>query len=126
GVDDGGGGAAVTDRTRAVVPVHLYGRPAVVPDLGLAVLEEAAQAHGALDGITGRAAVYSFYPTKNMGGIGDGGVLVTDDDNIAATVRRGRVHGMAEQYVHTAISQNFRLSELEAAWLRLLLPELPA
>ncbi|HEY1281732.1 MAG TPA: DegT/DnrJ/EryC1/StrS family aminotransferase [Acidimicrobiales bacterium] len=125
-LDDGAARAAITDRTRAAVPVHLYGRPTVVPDLGVAVLEDAAQAHGALHGITGRAAVYSFYPTKNMGGIGDGGVLVTDDDDIAATVRRRRVHGMAEQYVHTEISQNFRLSELEAAWLRLLLPEVAA
>ena len=125
-LDTGAARAAVTDRTRAVVPVHLYGRPGAVADVGVAVLEDAAQAHGALDGITGRAAVYSFYPTKNMGGIGDGGVLVTDDDDIAATVRRRRVHGMTEQYVHTEISQNFRLSELEAAWLRLLLPELPA
>ena len=125
-LDAGLARAAVTECTRAVLPVHLYGRPGVVADLGVAVLEDAAQAHGALDGITGRAAVYSFYPTKNMGGIGDGGVLVTDDDDIAATVRRGRVHGTAEQYVHTEISQNFRLSELEAAWLRLLLPELPA
>jgi len=118
--------AAVTDRTTAVVPVHLYGRPAGLPDVGVAVLEDAAQAHGALDGVHGRAAIYSFYPTKNVGGVGDGGVLVTDDDDVAATVRRLRVHGMTEQYVHNAISQNFRLSELEAAWLRLLLPELPA
>jgi dTDP-3-amino-3,4,6-trideoxy-alpha-D-glucose transaminase len=125
-LDAGAARAAVTDRTKAVVPVHLYGRPAVLEDLGVAVLEDAAQAHGALDGITGRAAVYSFYPTKNMGGIGDGGALVTDDNDIAATVRRRRVHGMVEQYVHVEISQNFRLSELEAAWLRLLLPELPA
>jgi dTDP-4-amino-4,6-dideoxygalactose transaminase len=118
--------AAVTPRTKAVVPVHLYGRPAAASDLGAAVLEDAAQAHGALAGISGRAAIYSFYPTKNVGGIGDGGVVVTDDDDIAALVRRLRVHGMAEQYVHTEISQNFRLSELEAAWLRLILPGLPA
>jgi dTDP-3-amino-3,4,6-trideoxy-alpha-D-glucose transaminase len=118
--------AALTPRTKAVVPVHLYGRPAGVPDLGVSVLEDAAQAHGALDGITGRGAVYSFYPTKNVGGIGDGGVLVTDDDGVAALARRLRVHGMTEQYVHTEISQNFRLSELGAAWLRLALPGVAA
>jgi dTDP-4-amino-4,6-dideoxygalactose transaminase len=118
--------AALTPRTAAVIPVHLYGRPAAVPDLGVPVLEDAAQAHGALDGISGRAAVYSFYPTKNLGGIGDGGVLVTNDDDVAALVRRLRVHGMSAQYVHTEISQNFRMSEIEAAWLRIALPGLPA
>jgi dTDP-3-amino-3,4,6-trideoxy-alpha-D-glucose transaminase len=118
--------AAVTARTRAVMPVHLYGRPAAVRDFGVPVLEDAAQAHGALDGVNGRAAVYSFYPTKNLGGIGDGGVLVTDDDDVAAVVRRLRLHGMTEQYVHIDISQNFRMSELEAAWVRLLLPGLAA
>ena len=69
------------------------------------------------------ATIYSFYPTKNLGGIGDGGAVVTDD---AATsprrVRLLRVHGMTEQYVHEAVSQNFRMSEIEAAWLRLALP----
>ena len=65
-------------------PVHLYGRPAPLPDLGVPVLEDAAQAHGALDGVGGAAAVYSFYPTKNLGGIGDGGAVVTDDDELAA------------------------------------------
>jgi dTDP-4-amino-4,6-dideoxygalactose transaminase len=117
---------AVTARTRAVVPVHLYGRPAPLPELDVPVLEDAAQAHGALAGIAGAAAAYSFYPTKNVGGIGDGGVLVTDDDEIAAAVRRRRVHGMTAQYVHTDVAQSFRLSELEAAWLRLVLPDLNA
>ncbi len=118
--------AALTERTAAVVPVHLYGRPAPIPDLGVPVLEDAAQAHGALHGVTGAAAAYSFYPTKNLGGIGDGGVIVTDDGDLAATVRRLRVHGMTERYVHVDISQNFRLSEIEAAWLRLVLPDLAA
>jgi dTDP-4-amino-4,6-dideoxygalactose transaminase len=117
---------SVTDRTKAVVPVHLYGRPAPIPDIGIPVLEDAAQAHGALHGISGRAAVYSFYPTKNVGGLGDGGALVTDDDDIAAAARRLRVHGLTAQYVHTDVSQNFRMSELEAAWLRLVLADLEA
>jgi dTDP-4-amino-4,6-dideoxygalactose transaminase len=115
---------ARTERTAAVVPVHLYGRPAASVELaGLTVIEDAAQAHGAVPGPRPSAAVtYSFYPTKNLGGIGDGGAICTDDDEVAARVRRLRVHGMTEQYRHVDISQNFRMSELEAAWLRMQLP----
>ncbi len=119
--------AAVTERTRAVVPVHLYGRPATIPDLGRPVLEDAAQAHGALDpSAASAAAAYSFYPTKNLGGIGDGGAVVTDDDDLAAQVRLLRAHGLTEGYEHTAVSGNSRLSELEAAALRVELSRLPA
>ena len=71
------------------------------------------------------ATAYSFYPTKNLGGMGDGGALATDDEAVAVRIRRLRVHGMAEQYVHVEQSQNFRMSELEAAWLRLALPRAP-
>jgi dTDP-4-amino-4,6-dideoxygalactose transaminase len=117
--------AAVTSRTRAVVPVHLYGRPAPLPSGGPAVLEDAAQAHGALrPHSASRAVAYSFYPTKNLGGVGDGGAVVTDDDELAEAMRRRRVHGMTTQYVHTVVAQNFRISELEAAWLRINLPAL--
>ncbi len=118
---------AITSRTRAIVPVHLYGRPvdmAPLMALGIPIIEDAAQAHGALQSITGAAAVYSFYPTKNLGGIGDGGAVATDDEALAATVRRLRVHGMTEQYVHVDISQNFRMSEIEAAFVRLQLARL--
>jgi dTDP-4-amino-4,6-dideoxygalactose transaminase len=118
---------AMTARTRAIIVVHLYGRPAPVAPLlafGVPVVEDAAQAHGALAVVSGAAAVYSFYPTKNVGGIGDGGAVVTSDAGLAEKVRRLRVHGMVEQYVHVDISQNHRMSELEAAWLRLQLPEL--
>ena len=119
--------SARTERTRAVIVVHLYGYPATLPVIDLPIVEDAAQAHGALPSPTGSAATaYSFYPTKNLGGIGDGGAVVTNDSELAAVVRRLRVHGMTAQYVHEAISQNFRMSELEAAWLRLGLPELPA
>jgi dTDP-4-amino-4,6-dideoxygalactose transaminase len=112
-------GAAVTERTRAVIPVHLYGRPAVLPDVGVPVVEDAAQAHGALDpSAPSMAAAYSFYPTKNLGGIGDGGAVVTDDDDLAAQVRLLRRHGLADGYQHTAVSGNSRLSEVEAAALR--------
>jgi dTDP-4-amino-4,6-dideoxygalactose transaminase len=129
--------AAITSRTRAVVPVHLYGRPAPLPELDVAVVEDAAQAHGALDpnAARGVAAAYSFYPTKNLGGIGDGGAIVTDDDEIAARVRRLRVHGReptgagpddASHYGHADIATNSRLSELEAAALRVGLTRLDA
>ena len=119
--------AAVTDRTRVVIPVHLYGRPAPVPDLGVTVLEDAAQAHGALDPASGSAAsAYSFYPTKNLGGIGDGGAVVTDDDTLAAALRLLRAHGLTEGYQHVRISTNSRLSEVEAAVLRVGLARLTA
>ncbi len=126
-LDDHLAAAAVGEQTRAVIPVHLYGRPAPVPDLGVPVLEDAAQAHGALDPhAASTAAAYSFYPTKNLGGIGDGGAVVTDDDELAAQVRLLRAHGLTEGYEHTAVSGNSRLSEIEAAALRVGLQRLPA
>ena len=123
---------AITDRTRAVMPVHLYGRPVdidPIADLGLSVVEDAAQAAGAVapgDSAprSSAAVIYSFYPTKNVGGIGDGGAVATTNERLAESIRRRRVHGMTEQYVHVDISQNFRMSEIEAAWLRLQLPHL--
>jgi dTDP-4-amino-4,6-dideoxygalactose transaminase len=117
---------AVTERTKAIVPVHLYGRPAPLPiELGVPILEDAAQAHGALHTNNHSfATAYSFYPTKNLGGIGDGGAIVTNDADLADHLRRLRVHGMAAMYEHVNISQNFRMSEVESAWLRLLLPDL--
>jgi len=127
-LDPAAAAAARTTRTRAVVPVHLYGRPADVAGLatlGVPIVEDAAQAHGALRPGRGTAAAcYSFYPTKNLGGVGDGGMVVTDDAALATVVRRLRAHGAAEQYVHTAIAQSFRLSELEALWLQLGLHDL--
>jgi dTDP-4-amino-4,6-dideoxygalactose transaminase len=110
---------ARTARTRALVVVHLYGRPADLPDTDLPIVEDAAQAHGAIrDHRRSAAVVYSFYPTKNLGGCGDGGAVVTAHEQVAASVRLARVHGMTEQYVHTEVSQNFRMSEIEAGWLR--------
>ena len=126
-ISEAAAAAAVTDRTRAVIPVHLYGRPAVVPDLGVTVIEDAAQAHGALDPRAGSAAAaYSFYPTKNLGGIADGGAVVTDDDEFAAELRLLRAHGVTENYVHTRVSTNARLSDVAAAALRVALPRLVA
>jgi dTDP-3-amino-3,4,6-trideoxy-alpha-D-glucose transaminase len=117
--------AARTPGTKAVVVVHLYGRPAGLPETDLPVIEDAAQAHGAIsDHSRSAATAYSFYPTKNLGGVGDGGAVVTHDARVADAVRLLRVHGMTAQYVHEAISQNFRMSEVEAAWLRLVLPAL--
>jgi dTDP-4-amino-4,6-dideoxygalactose transaminase len=120
---------ATTPRTRAAIVVHLYGFPAELPasNRDLVVIEDAAQALGALDRHDrSRAIAYSFYPTKNLGGIGDGGAVVTDDAALDARVRLLRAHGHTGQYVHEAISQNFRMSEIEAAWLRLGLPSLAA
>jgi dTDP-4-amino-4,6-dideoxygalactose transaminase len=110
-----------------VIVVHLYGRPAELPSVDVPILEDAAQAHGALRADPrSRAAAYSFYPTKNLGGIGDGGAVVTDDPEVAALLARLRTHGMGAEYVHHEISQNFRMSEIEAVWLRLALPHLTA
>jgi dTDP-4-amino-4,6-dideoxygalactose transaminase len=126
-LDGAAAAAAVTGRTRAVIPVHLYGRPAALPDLGVPIVEDAAQAHGALDPSSPSDAVaYSFYPTKNLGGIGDGGAVVTDDADLAAQIRLLRAHGLTDGYQHTAVAGNSRLSEIEAAALRVGLRRLPA
>jgi dTDP-4-amino-4,6-dideoxygalactose transaminase len=122
-LDDAAARAAWTDRTRAVIPVHLYGRPTRLPDLGVPVVEDAAQAFGALDPASGSAAAaYSFYPTKNLGGVTDGGAVVTDDDALADALRLLRAHGHAGDYVHTVVSTNARLSDVAAAALRVGLP----
>lgn len=120
--------AAMTGRTRAVIAVHLYGRPVANLDrlmnLGVTVIEDCAQSHGASQGLSGSIGAYSFYPTKNLGGIGDGGMVVTNDEDVAERVRRLRVHGQSEQYVHIEVSQNYRMSEIEAAWLNIVLSQL--
>jgi dTDP-4-amino-4,6-dideoxygalactose transaminase len=122
-IDEGAARYALTDRTRAVIPVHLYGRPSVIPDLGVPVVEDAAQAFGAFDPGSGSVAVAcSFYPTKNLGGVTDGGAVLTDDADVAATIRLLRAHGLTSDYVHTAVSTNARLSDVAAAALRVGLP----
>jgi len=130
-LDHDSAAAAVTDRTRAVVVVHLYGRPAPIPDLGLPVVSDAAHAHGALTAANGHdrgaaATAYSFYPTKNLGGCGDGGAVVSDDAGILAKVRLLRTHGLTHDYLHAAIATNARMSEFEAAFLRAGLAQLDA
>ncbi|HEX5585842.1 MAG TPA: DegT/DnrJ/EryC1/StrS family aminotransferase, partial [Acidimicrobiia bacterium] len=127
GMDRDAAASAVTDRTRAVVPVHLYGRPTPLPDLGLPVVEDAAQALGAVTAGSGSVAVAcSFYPTKNLGGITDGGAVLTDDEDLAAQLRLLRAHGVVDgsPYEHAVVSTNSRLSELAAAALRVGLPHL--
>jgi dTDP-3-amino-3,4,6-trideoxy-alpha-D-glucose transaminase len=124
--------AALTPRTRAIVPVHLFGNVALVPelrDLGLPVIEDAAQAAGGglggtRAGALGDAATFSFFPSKNLPCLGDGGAIVTDDDELAETARILRFHGSKDKTTFTAVGWNSRLDELQAAVLRVLLPEL--
>jgi dTDP-4-amino-4,6-dideoxygalactose transaminase len=125
--------AAITPRTRAVMPVHLYGQPADLArflDLtarhGLALIEDAAQAHGALyegrmAGSIGSAGCFSFYPTKNLGALGDGGAVATNDDALAERIRRLRHLGQSARYVHAEHATHSRLDELQAAVLRVKL-----
>jgi dTDP-3-amino-3,4,6-trideoxy-alpha-D-glucose transaminase len=124
--------AALTPRTKAIVPVHLFGNVAPVAELrelGLPVLEDSAQAVGAtLDGVKagalGDAATFSFYPAKNLPCLGDGGAIVTSDDGLAEMARRLRFHGSADKTTFTEVGYNSRLDEMQAAALRVLLPEL--
>lgn len=129
--------AAITPRTRAVMPVHLYGRPATLTSIleiarrrGLAVVEDCAQAHGAryhgrTVGSLGDLGCFSFYPTKNLGACGDGGMVITDDENLARRLRQLRVYGWTKKYYsETPGGTNSRLDELQAAILRAKLPHL--
>lgn len=124
--------AAMTARTKAVVPVHLFGNLAPIPDLGdlgVPVLEDAAQAAGARlgearAGSLGHAATFSFFPSKNLGCLGDGGAITTDDDEVAAAARRLRFHGSEDKVTFTEVGYNSRLDALQAAVLRVLLPHL--
>jgi dTDP-4-amino-4,6-dideoxygalactose transaminase len=127
---------AITPRTRAVIPVHLYGQLAPIDAIldvarrhGLFVLEDAAQAHGAgkqgqRAGSFGDAGTYSFYPAKNLGALGDGGLVVTDDDGIAAQIRMLRNYGQRKKYEHAVVGTNSRLDTLQASVLRAKLPAL--
>lgn len=128
--------AAITPRTRAIIPVHLFGRPADMAAInaiaqrhGLFVLEDAAQAHGASyqgkqAGQLGNAAAFSFYPGKNLGALGDGGAVTTNDDALADRLRGLRNYGSPRKYHHPEIGFNSRLDELQAAFLRAKLPHL--
>ena len=128
--------AAVTPRTRAILPVHLYGLAADMDPIlemaaqhGLAVIEDACQAHGARYhgkrvGSIGKAAAFSFYPPKNLGAYGEGGALTTHDDALAAQARALRSHGESRRYFHDAIGFNYRMDGFQGAILRLKLPRL--
>lgn len=129
---------AITPRTRAILPVHLYGRPADMSALrdiaarrDLRILEDAAQAHGARHrgrrvGSLGHAAAFSFYPTKNLGAYGEGGALTTDDDSIAKFARAARSHGQTSRYHHDFVGYNYRMDGFQAAVLRVKLRRLYA
>jgi dTDP-4-amino-4,6-dideoxygalactose transaminase len=130
--------AAITSRTAAIMPVHLYGQAADMTAISaiakrhnLAILEDACQAHFALCagrpvGSFGAAAAFSFYPTKNLGALGDGGAIATNDAELAATLRRLRNGGQRGKYEHVEFGVNSRLDELQAAVMRTRLPFLPA
>lgn len=129
---------AITPKTKAIVPVHLYGQPAdmtALMDLAerhrLAVIEDACQAHlataqGRPVGTIGVAGAFSFYPTKNLGALGDGGAIVTNDAALAAKLRRLRNGGQTDRYHHVEAGINSRLDEMQAAILRARLPFLRA
>jgi dTDP-4-amino-4,6-dideoxygalactose transaminase len=121
--------SAITDRTKAFLPVHLYGQCVEMDVLlqlskqhGIPIIEDAAQAIGATDrgdraGSMGLMGSFSFYPTKNLGGAGDGGILTTSDDDVAERLRRLRNHGGRNEYQHEEVGINSRLDELQAAVL---------
>jgi len=128
--------SAITPRTVAIIPVHLYGQAAPMDEIntiaskhGLLVIEDAAQAHGAKYkgrsvGSLGHAAATSFYPGKNLGALGDGGAVLTNDDSIAEKIRRLRNYGSAAKYKHDLLGYNSRLDEIQAAFLRAKLAHL--
>jgi len=120
--------AKMTERTRAIMPVHLFGRPAdldALGRLGVPIIEDAAQAFGA-EGVatTGVASTFSFFPTKNLFALGDGGLVAATDDELAERVRMLRFHGSRDKKTFTYVGTNSRLDELQAAALRLFLAEL--
>jgi dTDP-3-amino-3,4,6-trideoxy-alpha-D-glucose transaminase len=135
-MDPAAAAAAVTARTSAVLAVHLFGLPAPMDELravadrhGLALFEDAAQAHGARyhgrrTGGLGDGAAFSLYPTKNLGALGDGGIVTTGSPEIAARIRRFRNYGMSRAYVHDEPGTNSRLDEIQAAVLRVKLRHL--
>ncbi len=130
--------SAITPRTKAIIPVHLFGRPAdmdaihtIANEHGLSVIEDACQAHGARYkgrrvGGLGRAAAFSFYPGKNLGALGDAGAIVTNDDELAERIRATRNYGATVKYHHTVRGFNSRLDSVQAAVLRVKLRHLDA
>jgi len=131
---------SITEKTKAVIPVHLYGQPAnmekiieIAKKYNLYIIEDAAQAHGAVysykgdtkkAGSMGVVGCFSFYPSKNLGAYGDGGIVVTDDYSIAERIRLLRDYGRREKYTHELLGYNMRLDTLQAAILRVKLKRL--
>jgi len=135
-IDLAAAAAAITSRTRALLPVHLYGQPADLTGLaalaarhGLCLVEDCAQAHGASHagrrvGSWGQLAAFSFYPTKNLGALGDAGAVITNDGALADRARLLRNYGQAARYHHLEVGMNSRLDEIQAAVLLAKLPHL--
>jgi dTDP-3-amino-3,4,6-trideoxy-alpha-D-glucose transaminase len=130
--------AAITPRTKAIIPVHLYGRTVdlrplrqIAQDHNITIIEDAAQAHGALlddgkkAGTGGRVNCFSFYCSKNLGAYGEAGSITTSDDRLAEELRALREHGQSTRYYHPVVGYNARLDELQAAILRIKLRKLP-
>ena len=129
--------AAITPNTKAIMPVHLYGQPANMDEIvriakkhNIAIIEDCAQSigsdyKGTKTGAIGDIGCFSFFPSKNLGALGDGGMLTTNDDNLAERLRMLRVHGSRERYFHEEPGINSRLDELQAAVLRVKLEHLP-
>jgi dTDP-4-amino-4,6-dideoxygalactose transaminase len=137
-IDTSSAAAAITSKTKAILPVHLFGLSADLDPLlaaagraGIPVLEDAAQAIGATYGVRqvgglGAAGCFSFFPSKNLGAFGDAGLVTSNDDDLARRVRLLRMHGMEPKYVHHVVGGNFRMDEIQAAVLRVKAPHLPA
>jgi dTDP-4-amino-4,6-dideoxygalactose transaminase len=136
-MDIGSVASRITPRTKAIIPVHLYGRTVdlkplrqLAQDRGITIIEDAAQAHGALlddgkrAGTGGRANCFSFYCSKNLGAYGEAGSITTDDDKLAEDLRALREHGQSTRYYHPIVGYNARLDEIQAAILRIKLRHL--
>jgi dTDP-4-amino-4,6-dideoxygalactose transaminase len=124
-LDPAAAAAACGPRTRAVIPVHLFGRPATLPVVPVPVVEDSAQSIGACR-LGGIASCLSFFPSKNLGAMGDGGALCADDEAFADKVALLRAHGSKPKYVHHLVGGNFRLDALQAAILRVKIKHLAA
>ncbi len=123
-LDPAAAAAACGPRTKAVIPVHLFGRASRLPAVQVPLIEDAAQSIGAAP-LSGIASCLSFFPSKNLGAFGDAGALCTNDQSFADRVALLRTHGSRPKYVHHLVGGNFRLDALQAAVLRVKLPHLP-
>src|SRR5467141_2015735 len=138
-IDPAAVAAAITPRTKAIIPVHLYGRTVdlkplrqIAQDRNITIIEDAAQAHGAVTddrstkaGASGRVGCFSFYCSKNLGAYGEAGSITTNDDRLAEELRALREHGQSTRYYHPVVGYNARLDEIQAAILRIKLRRLP-